>query len=331
MIFGVDKKLIGRIVATHYYVFEENLPVKKEEMKQFVRKMSKAEIKEIKALTEKHIFCSIKLEGRSDSLYYISPFTDIELGDIVEVTHNWYGTLQGIVVKIEHVLEKDAPYPLKKTKKINKIVLKLNKLKQNVDTLINNSDKENFLKLNIAPTLIEQYSKIAYFSSAVFRGIVIDVCNILKEIYPLEINPLKHMDDLGNGIAQFECPNALVPKILEKYPNLKAIFFAEYWNEKNVYLAYSESGYSTITSLRLIGKCDFYIRDRWPLMHDPSEENFECEKIKYVFEEKELWEKLDFVIEDGSKKISSITTIPSKPFHKVSSYDPCIIIEIHWD
>ena len=172
--------------------------------------------------------------------------------------------------------------------------------------------------------------KTTYFASAVFRGLNQDVRNALAMLYPYEINHSPHETLLSDSVSQFECSNLLVPQILENFPNLKAIFFAENWKEGNVYLAYSESGYSTVTDMRLVGKCDFYCRDRWTLIHDPSENSFSVHNVKYSFDEKDKWERFDYVLPDGDKKLVAKTTIASKPYPKKTTKDPYSIINIQY-
>lgn len=329
-----NEKMMGRVTETCYYTSEEDLPMPVEEMQQFIRKMLKSELKEIEASKVKYLYCSIRFEGRSDTLYYISPFDDIAVGDLVIAHHNWYGMATGVVTKIEWVSEKTAPYSVKKTKLIDKIVRRaseeLEKAKISISDLASKTGTEDFEPSSVTINVTELYEKTTYFASAVFRGLNLDVRNALAMLYPYEINHSPHETWLSDSVSQFECSNLLVPQILENFPNLKAIFFAENWKEGNVYLAYSESGYSTVTDMRLVGKCDFYCRDRWTLIHDPSENSFSVHNVKYSFDEKDKWERFDYVLPDGDKKLVAKTTIASKPYPKKTTKDPYSIINIQY-
>lgn len=329
-----NEKMMGRVTETCYYTSEEDLPMPIEEMQQYIRKMLKSELKEIEASKVKYIFCSIRFEGRYDTLYYISPFDDIEVGDIVMAPHNWYGTATGVVTKVEWVSEKTAPYSVKKTKLIERIVRRaseeVEKAKISISALAGKTGTEDFEPSSVTINVTELYEETTYFASAVFRGLELDVRNALVMLYPDEMNPLSHKTDLGDGVSQFECSNIQVPQILENIPNLKAVFFAENWKEGKVYLAYSESGYATVTDIRLVGSCNFYQRDRWTLIHDPSEDSFSERNINYVFSEKQMWEQCDYVLPEGDKKLAGGRTIPSKPYPKKTTKDPCEIIRIQY-
>lgn len=331
---GEEEKIIGRVEETHYYLFKEEMPMPHEEMYQYSRKMSKSEMKDIEATKIKYIFCSVQIDGRMDSLYYLSPFEGIQVDDIVEVPHNWYGSVRGIITKVEHVSEKTAPFSVKKTKKILRIVSSVKEEAQKAKKLENNIGLKygvkDFVKAPENASLTEQYKKTTYFSGAVFRGLEWEINEALKMVYPSTFHPIKYADSLRGDVYQFTCNSSLVPKIIERHANLKAIFFAENWKEGNVYLAYSESGYSTVTSFRLIGKCNFYTRDRWSLIHDPSENSFKYGDLEYIFEEKEAWEKIDYVLSNGERSLNSVDTIPSKPYPKTKTTDPCAIIEIRY-
>ena len=122
----------------------------------------------------------------------------------------------------------------------------------------------------------------------------------------------------------------MVPIVLERFPNLKALFFAEDWKKGDVYLGYSESGSPTATSLRLIGKCDFYERDRWSFIHDPAEASFQAGAVNYVFQEKPLWERIDYVLPDGSARLVTQEIAPSIPYERNAVSAPWGRIEIRF-
>lgn len=322
-----EEKIIGSIIEMNHDTLQEDLPIPIEEMYRYNRKITKKEMNDIEASKVKYIYCSVRLEGRVDSLYYISPFKDIQIGDIVEVPHNWYGNVQGVVVGIEHVSEKTAPFSVKRTKEILRVVRSVRgeteKSRKREEELEQKYGAKEFIPLTVDDNLMEQYKNVTYFAGAVFRG-------LKWEIEKIQVQISIKAEKVSEEIYQFTCASSLVPKIIEEYPNLKGMFFAENWKEGNVYLAYSESGYSTVTSFRLIGKCDFYTRDRWPLIHDPSENCFKCSNIEYVFEEKNDWEKFNYVVMNGKKRLEGEAIIPSKPYSKKKTTDPCEIIEIHY-
>ncbi|MBR2743356.1 MAG: BRCT domain-containing protein [Clostridia bacterium] len=176
----------------------------------------------------------------------------------------------------------------------------------------------------------EQYEKTAYFSGAVFRGLEFDVLDAVRTIWPDNDNPGKIIDTLCDGIAQFECESAHVPYVLENYPYMKAVFFAEDWKNRTVYLAYSESGYPSVTVMRYIDTCDFYARDRWSIIHDPTEDSFRIKGKLYEFKEKPMWERQDYVLFDGKKQMCSDEIVPSKPYPKKRLTAPYKTIEIHY-
>lgn len=325
-------KLIGRVEETHYYTEEEKLPCPLESMQQYTRKLLKSELKEIANAEVQYTFCSVQIQNHNSTLYYLSPYDDIEAGDRVIVPHKWYGMVDGIVTEVKYVTEKTAPYPVKKTRKIVSITEKASAEKVAAEFAVEKITKVNpvkdFILRVINPAINEKYVQCTYFASAVFRGLDVDVLAALRVIHPSSFDIRSYKKDLGEGIGQFECESVLVPKIIKQFPNLKCIFFAEDWKEKNVYLAYSESGYDTVTSYRLIGNCNFYCRDRWSLIHDPSEKNFSFEGGQYEFLEISKWEKLDYVLPNRVTQLVGETLIPSEPYKKKTMNDPCQIIEI---
>ena len=199
----------------------------------------------------------------------------------------------------------------------------------NADDLSKINGTENFVKVSVDAQVTDLYKKTTYFSSAVFRGLKEDVQQALRELYPMKPDRLKYSFEVGYGIYQFECGSSDVTYIIEHYPDLKAIFFAEHWKDGNVYVAYSESGYPTVTSMRLVGKCDFYSKDRWSETHDPSEE-FVIENTPYSFVEKPQWEDCNYVLPGGNKKLIGENIIPSIPYRKIKSDAPCEVIEIRY-
>ena len=52
------------------------------------------------------------------------------MGDIVAVHHAWYGIVRGVVKRIDHYSKNTAPYPVDRTKKIERIII--NKKKYNM-------------------------------------------------------------------------------------------------------------------------------------------------------------------------------------------------------
>lgn len=325
------KKLLGKIKETYYFTLADNLPMDLDEMYQFIRKISKAEVKDMEMSKVQYIYCKIKLKETSTELSYISPFDNIKVNDIVEVPYGYFdNVLIGTVTEVLHVSEKTAPYPVKRTKKIISILQSkediVKETELSINNLISSYKTEIFVKENISKEIEDRYLRTIYYASAVFRGWNTDVYEALKVIYPKEINPFAKATDLGHGISQFECPSNLVEQIISSFPNLKGLFFAEYWKENAVYLAYSESGYNTVTSLRYIDKCNFFDRDRWPLVHDPSEESFSS--VNYSFEEKNKWEALDYCLNNNDSKLVTDIKIVSKPYKKNLTTDPCEILKL---
>jgi hypothetical protein len=331
--YNHDKKVIGRVVGK-CSCNDEELPIPYEDMYQFIRRVSKQEYEDIKASKEQYILCSVKIEGRTDALYYISPFEYIQVGDVVKIPHPWNGTTLGVVKEIQYVSEKTSPYSVKKSKSIIKVVRgkmeELDAMQESVKKLCSQYGTKELVLVGVKQNIVDLYERMAYFSGALFRGLDIDVRDALVFLYPNEINPLKHRVKLENGFSQFECNSANVPQIVKRFPNLKALFFAEDWKNGKVYLAYSESGYCSITELRLIGNCDFYCRDRWTLLHDPSEEHFEEGEIKYSFYEREKWEKCNYVLPDSQSYLAKETLILSRPCLKENANNPRQVIKIQF-
>ena len=329
---GSEEKLIGEVITTHYYSEKENLPCPVDKMYRCIRKVPKSELKEIEASKIKYIYCRVRLED-SSILYYISPFENIGVGDIVKVPNAWRGEVDAVVAGIERVSEKTAPYPVKKTKRIISIIkshrLRKEIMDRRLDLLKKRNGVETFSRQNISQEIIDKPGHMAFLDAAVMRGLEADAEGALRRIYPGDLSPLDHAKELDKGVLQFECDSDVLD-IIREFPNLKAAFFAEDWQNKMVYLAYSESGYPTITSLREIGKCDLYVRDRWPLIHDPTEAAFSFDKGGYTFEEKTLWERCDYVLPDGRTRLGNKTVIPSKPEHRPTSADPVGIIKISY-
>ena len=327
-----SEELISGSVIEYCENYEDELPVPIEEMYQYSRKQYKSEIEEAIIARTKYTLCRVRVERNTDEEYYISPSEDIEAGDIVEVRYLWYDGTCGVVTKVEHVTGRTAPVSVKELSHIDRIVRRrkdeIEKVNKNLNMLIEKNGTEVFKKSAVDARTIERFDKTAYFSGAVFRGLDCDADNALRHLYPKSIDLSKYKTNIG-GIVQFECVSSQVPYIVENHPNLKGVFFAEDWRENMVYLAYSESGYPTITSIRQIGKCDFYNREkRWTLFHDPTEEKFGAEDINYTFTEKPLWENCDYVLPDGGRKLAAKASAESKPYAKTPINAPCNVIEI---
>lgn len=337
---NTNERVVGVITDIFYAV--EDLPCPVEEMYRFDRRLSSNRVKKKKDPTirkscffpEGYLYCAVKLSGRSDSLYYKCPFYNIEVGDLVKVYHFWYGWTKGVVTKTMFVTEGDAPYPPNKTRIIREIIRSANQEKEEllnaVSSLAQKHTTRPFFSPVAEPAIEAKYTAITHFSSAVFRGLDADVSAALQILYPSELDSFSKRETLCEGISQFECCSEHVPKILEAYPNMKAIFFAEDWKSDTVYLGFSDSGYSTVSSLRLIGNCDFYTRDRWSIIHDPTEKHFSFDTGEYDFIEKDKWEALDYVLPSGKEQLASQDIIPSRPYKKLTSCDPCEIIKIEY-
>lgn len=316
-LFDQNQK-IGKVVKTCYFTLEKDLPCATREMLQLIRKLLKSETKAYLASKIEYIYCLIKLNIAEDKLlYYISPFDNIEVNDVVCVPFSYYGNYTGIVKTVERYHEKDVPFPLKRTKKIEEIVYSVaseNRYKvDEVNALLNRCEAHAFVKGKEDPHALDT---ITYFASAVFRGMNDVVYEAVRDIHPEEAYISSYIEHVAVGISQFECKSSKVLEILAKYPTLKATFFAECWRDTNVYLAYSESGYENITSMRFIDTCDFYMKDRWTLMKDPC---------TYMEEEKEMWEACNYV-KDNLQYVSD-QVIESKPYAKTSMFAPCEIIK----
>ena len=326
--------MIGDIRETHYYTPLEELPCPLDEMHSFVRKVSKTEIKDAEASKLKYLYCSIRLKGAYDTLYYISPFETVEVGDIVRVPHVWYGEVNGQVEKTEWASDKTAPYPPKRTKQIIRIVksqkAEKEKSKQQLEQLVREAQTKPFVPIQIDKSLSAQLDQMTCFTGAVFRGFDYDIEAALREAYPTEWDLSSRKIEILKGFSQFACENAQVMRILPAHPSLKAIFFAEDWKHGYVYLAFSETGCTSVNELRLIGKCNFYKRDRWTLIHDPAEDGFLADGIQYLFEEKTQWEAVDYVLPDGKTQLCSDEVAPSVPFRKKKMDDPIEKITIQY-
>lgn len=333
-----DITRIALVTETHYYTEENDLPCPLKEMNQFIRKVTKTEIKDIEDSKNKYIFCTVRIPskhyGEDFIEYYVSPFNDIEAGDIVVVKQQWYGLVDAIVTEVQRVSAKTAPKPIKNTKEIQEIkystAKERAKSKAAIDRLISANSVKNFNPNDIESEIVKLYSTCTYFASAVFRGFEMDVYSALRRMYPGVVDISVYVKQVCDGIAQFECSSALVPKIIKEFPGLKCVFFAEHWKTQNVYLAFSESGYDTVTGYRLLGTCNFYARDRWSLIHDPTEKTFVFSGGKYEFAEISQWEKCNFVLPDGKTKLGGETSIPSVPYKKKKSTDPYQIITIQY-
>ena len=322
---GAKDAVWGYVEKMYSDIVEEDLPMAVDEMYKFIRKITKKELMEIENAKVKYIYCSVSIDGRADTLYYISPFEDIEVGDIVEVHHARYGMVKGVVKRIDHYSKNTAPYPVGRTKKIERIIINKQKYKMKIEqdtkNFIEKHETVDFVKKPVSEKVLELHKTATYFCNAVFRGLEIDVFNAVTTIHPDEIEIDKYITVLGNGITQFECESRFVYEIMEKYPNLKGIFFLEKWRDKKVYLGYSESGYATTTHTHFLEKCNFYKADRWAMMHDPT---------KFALKVSGNWKALDYVLPDGKKKIVSNIKIPSRVVEKDFYEEPCEIINIHF-
>lgn len=282
----------------------------------------------------KYIFCSVLLTESNDCQYYISPFENVEVGDVVVVLNERNEYSDGVVIDIEYASSSTAPQSVRKTPRIERIAVKVStediKITDPVDTLIQKSTTKPYCSKRAVGDLNEILAQFTFFASTVFRGLETDVRAALRTMYPFSFDVLSLREPLYEGVSQFECPSQLVPKIIKEYPNLKATFFAENWKDGTVYLAYSESGYSTVTSYRFVGKCDFYCRDRWSLIHDPTEQHFSFNGGQYAFLESAQWEKCDYVLSDGKTQLVNGISIPSKPYKKKITTEPSQIITIRY-
>lgn len=282
----------------------------------------------------KYIFCSVLLTESNDCQYYISPFENVEVGDVVVVLNERNEYSDGVVIDIEYASASTAPQSVRKTPRIERIAVKVStediKITDPVDTLIQKSTTKPYCSKRAVEDLNEILAQFTFFASTVFRGLETDVRAALRTMYPSSFDVLSLREPLYEGVSQFECPSQLVPKIIKEYPNLKAAFFAENWKDGTVWLAYSESGYSTVTSSRFVGKCDFYCRDRWSLIHDPTEQSFSFDGGQYAFTESTEWEKCDYVLSDRKTQLVNGINIPSKPYKKRITTEPSQIITIRY-
>ena len=324
-------EVTGRVIETGFSVWEDKLPIPIEEMYRCVQNLTKETAKGRPRKT--HTVCKIRPQHHLNTLYYYSPFDEIKVGDIVKIPLRWSGFTSGEVISVEKTTDSLKCYDKIPIKKLQKII-EIDKADKTaiMDRTMILAQQLGTEEWSVKPVnnMSEQYNAMTYFSSAIFRGLDNDVQKALLSIYSAYADPMKYKVEIVEGISQFECSNSLVPMVVEKFPNLKAIFFAEDWGDGSVYLAYSESGYDTVTSLRYIGKCDFYARDRWTLIHDPSEESFVCGDVTYHFEEKELWEKCDYVLPSGNERLLGGIKVPSIPYHKEKSNSPCDTIHIYF-
>lgn len=320
---GAKDTVWGYVEKMYSDIVEEDLPMPIDEMFKFVRKITKKELMEIEDAKVKYIYCSVSMDGRGDTLYYISPFEDIEVGDIVEVHHAWHGIVKGVVKRIDHYSKNTAPYPVGRTKKIERIIINKQKYKMKIEqdtkNFIEKHEIVDFVKKPVSEKVLELHKTATYFCNAVFRGLELDVFNAVITMYPDDIEIDKRIIGLGNGIAQFECENKFVYEIMEKFPNLKGLFFLEKWKDKKVYLGYSESGYTTTTHTHFLENCNFYEADRWALVHDPT---------KFAGKVSGNWKALDYVLPGGDKKLFSDIIIPSRVTERDFFEEPCEIINI---
>ena len=274
------------------------------------------------------------LTESNDCQYYISPFENVEVGDVVVVLNERNEYSDGVVIDIEYASASTAPQSVRKTPRIERIAVKVStediKITDPVDTLIQKSTTKPYCSKRAVEDLNEILAQFTFFASTVFRGLETDVRAALRTMYPSSFDVLSLREPLYEGVSQFECPSQLVPKIIKEYPNLKAAFFAENWKDGTVWLAYSESGYSTVTSSRFVGKCDFYCRDRWSLIHDPTEQSFSFDGGQYAFTEGTEWEKCDYVLSDGKTQLANEINIPAKPYKKKLTTEPSQIIPIRY-
>ena len=316
-LFDQDNK-IGKVVKTCYFTLEKDLPCCTKEMLQLIRKLNKTETKTYLASFTEYIYCLIQLEEVDHPLYYLSDFVDISVNDVVMVPYSYYGRYEGIVKRVERFHENEVPVPIKRMKKIQKITYSAATEKRytvdEVNAFYNKCDVREFVKEDMDMHALDT---IAYFASCVFRGTNDVVYEALRYMYPNDKSVAKYVKHLVSGISQFECKSSKVLEVLDKFPSLKGIFFAECWRDTNVYLAYSESGYPMVTSMRFIDTCDFYTKDRWTLMKDPCE---------YLEEERDFWESCTYV-KDG-KQYFNDQRIESSAYVKKSIFAPCEIIKL---
>lgn len=315
-------EVTGCVIEAGFSAWEDKLPMP---MKEMYRAKSKGE--------KTYTVCKIRPQHHLNTLYYYSPFDEIKVGDVVKIPLRQSGFTSGEVISVEKTTDSQKCYDKIPIKKLQKII-EIDKINQ---TAITNTTMILAQQLGTEEWFVqpinnmsEQYNAMTYFSGAIFRGLDCDIQKALLSTHSGSTAAMKYKVDIVEGISQFECSNSLVPMVVEKFPNLKAIFFAEDWRDGSVYIAYSESGYDTVTSLRYIGKCDFYARDRWTLIHDPSEDFFTCGDVTYHFEEKELWEKCDYVLPYGNERLSGGIKVPSIPYLKEKSNSPCDTIRIYF-
>ena len=341
------KKAVGKVVQTSYYMKEKDLPCPMEKMYRYERRLSGEERKEAESLRKKYILCTIA--GTAQYAFRcISTKEDLEIGDAVTVNNG----RDGRIMSMKRISEKEAPEPIKKMPRVLAItdslaekrersILQIEELEQKMGT-------EVFTRKEVDPQIRETMEQITYFSGVVLRGLADDIETIWHKLY---LNP--HFVEIRRGtekykvllkadrklsdskrkirkeVGQLACCNRLIRQVLTEYPRLKVICFAENWKTGEVYLAYSESGYDSFTSLRYLGKCDFRQRDHWTQIHDPAEDGFGFEGGRYTFEEKEAWEAFDYVLADGKRKLKAASPLPSAPYKKITSQTPSSIIKIN--
>lgn len=321
--FDTNENYIGRVIKTYSFGIDEAVE-SASKMCGFIRRLPKTEAKSFEAARLKYLFCKVKISNNNVP-YYISPFKDVKANDIVKVPHYYGAIAKGVVTDVILASENTAPNPVKKTSEIVKIIGNTNDeaemINKAAELLADKWGTEAFTKTPVDTSIVNTYEKTAYFASAVFRGLDVDVCKALSILHPDELFPMDEATRLEYGVSQFECKSADVPQIVSEFPNLKAVFFAEDWKNNDVYLAYSESGYDTVTELRFLDKCNFYCRDRWTLLHDPTEED----GPEYHFDERTKWESGDYVLPDGERRLTKIEPFLSSLYKKAPSFERRVI------
>lgn len=257
---------------------------------------------------KKYIICKVNLDTVKEPVYYIATRKKLHEGQHIEVPYGIDDFLVYATVIDSNVYgDDDIPCDVDKIKTMSKT---LGRKEYQIGLF------SSILHTNAAYTterIMDKYGSHEYKQTkksgglykdkavwAVCRGLATEVIKVLDYLIVKDKQSYEFKDliMIEEGISEIRVFGEDVEDVLERFPNVKMVMFAENKEDKKVSLYYSESGADSITDAYEIGNCDISNSMRWSLKHSPTDSQFEEEGIVYTFKYESDWVEVNYVFSD---------------------------------
>lgn len=255
-----------------------------------------------------YIICKVNLDTVKEPVYYLTTSKTLQEGQHVEVPYGIDDFLVYATVIESNVYDADAtPCDVDETKTVSKklgvkeyqaglfgSILHTNAV-YTTESLINKYGSHVYKPVNNAAG---KYKDKAVW--AICRGLATEVIKILDYLIEKDEQSyeLKDLIMIEEGISELRVFGEDVEDVLENFPNVKMVMFAENKKDKKVNLYYSRIGADVVTDAYEIGNCDISSDTRWSLKHSPTDSKFEEEGIVYTFKYESDWLEVNYVYSD---------------------------------